>query len=197
MSSTKTKKDSKSSTESLSLEAQRAAFTGRRFLAMPLAGLICWTIVGIGSHFLSLYLSAMLLFAATGSIVYLAMLISRFTGETFFHKDKNPFDRLFFHGLVQAVLVYSIAIPFFLVDYNSLPLTVGILTGLMWIPFSWIIQHWVGIFHSFVRTLLIVTVWYLFPQHSFIAIPIVVVGIYIVTIVVMEKRWQQLQASAN
>ena len=26
----------------------------------------------------------------------------------------------------------------------------------MWIPFSWIIQHWVGIFHSLTRTILVV-----------------------------------------
>ena len=62
----------------------------------------------------------------------------------FLDKDKlkNVFDRLFFHCVSVALLVYAIAIPFFRVDYTSLLLTVGILTGLMWVSHSWIIQHW-------------------------------------------------------
>jgi hypothetical protein len=56
----------------------------------------------------------------------------------------------------MALLVYAIAIPFFLIERTSLPLTVGILTGLMWLPFSGMIQHWVGLFHGIARTGLIV-----------------------------------------
>lgn len=175
------------------LENQRVAFSNRRFLATPLAGLICWAVIGIGSLFLNTFHSVMLLFVATGSIVYLAMGLSKLTGETFFRKEKNPFDRLFFGGLLMALLVYSIAIPFFLVDHRSITLTVGILTGLMWIPFSWIVQHWVGYFHTLARTLLIVVAWYLFPEHHFQVIPAIIVVIYIITIYVMEKRWKHIQ----
>jgi len=73
-------------------------------------------------------------------------MISRFTGENFLDKNKpkNVFDSLFFYCVAMALLVYAIAIPFFRVDYTSLPLTVGILAGLMWVPLSWIIQHWSG-----------------------------------------------------
>lgn len=97
------------------------------------------------------------LFIATGSIVYLGLFISKFTGENFLDKKKpkNVFDKLFFFTVGQAILVYSIAIPFFMMDYSSLPLTIGILTELVWLPFSWIINHWVGIFHSVTRTLVV------------------------------------------
>jgi hypothetical protein len=175
------------------LEQQRAEFSSRRFLAMPLSGAICWLIAGITSIFVSAHVAAWVLFIATGSIVYLAMLITRFTGEDFFRKDKpkNSFDGLFFHSLAMALLVYSIAIPFFMIDARSLPLSIGILTGLMWLPFSWIIQHWVGIFHVLSRTILIVLAWYLFPQHSFVVIPAVIVVIYAITIYTLEMRWRQ------
>jgi hypothetical protein len=179
------------------LEQQRAAFTSRRFLATPLSGLICWAIIGIGSIFLNDFHSVMLLFVATGSIVYLAMMISKLTGEPFFRKEKNPFDRLFFGGLLMALLVYAIAIPFFLQDHRSVTLTVGILTGLMWIPFSWIIQHWIGYFHTISRTILILIAWYVFPEHHFQVIPAIIVLIYIITIYTMEKRWKLIKATTK
>ena len=172
------------------LEQQRAAYSSRRFLAMPLSGLICWAIIGIGSLFLNNFQSVMLVFVATGSIVYLAMAISKLTGEPFFRKEKNTFDRLFMGGLLMSLLVYAIAIPFFIQDNRSVTLSVGILAGLMWIPFSWTIQHWIGYFHTISRTLLIVIAWYTFPQHHFQVIPAIIVIIYVITIVVMEKRWK-------
>jgi hypothetical protein len=183
-----------------SLDQQRAEFADRRFIAMPIAGTLAWLIVGMTSPFLSTFGAVMVLFVATGSIAYLGMFVSRFTGENFLDKSrpKNAFDALFFHGVAQAILVYAIAIPFFLADPLSLPLTVGILTGLMWVPFSWIVQHWVGIFHVVSRTAIVVALWYLLPQHRFVAIPFAIVAVYIVTIVVLEKRWRarQVQGAA-
>jgi hypothetical protein len=179
----------------LTLEQQRAAFCQRRFLAMPLSGVIAWTSIGIGSLFLTTFQSVMLVFIATGSVIYLAMLLSKLTGENFFRGFGNPFDRLFFVGLFMALLVYAIAIPFFMKDYRSITLTVGILTGLMWMTFSWIIQHWIGYFHTLVRTVLIVAAWYLWPDMHIQVIPAIIVGVYIVTIVVLEKRWKAIKGS--
>ena len=52
---------------------------------------------------------------------YLAMGVSKFTGEDFLDKKKpkNTFDKLFFYTVAQAILVYSIAIPFFFFFYTS------------------------------------------------------------------------------
>lgn len=175
----------------ITLEQHSEEFSKRRFLAMPLSGAICWLLVGIISTLVSTQVAALVLFIATGSIVYLAMLITRFTGEDFFRKDKakNVFDGLFLRCVGMAVLVYSIAIPFFMIEPRSLPLSVGILTGLMWLPFSWIIQHWIGTFHAAIRVVSLVVLWYLFPQHSFIVIPAAIVVIYVITIITLEKRW--------
>jgi hypothetical protein len=176
------------------LEEQRREFAQRRGLAMPLAGAVAWTIVGVAGAFLPPILKVWVLFGATGSIAYLGIFFSRFTGENLLDKQrpKNVFDGLFFRTVGSAVLVFAIAIPFFRADYTSLPLSVGILSGLMWLPLSWIIEHWIGTFHTLTRTALVTASWYLFPSFRFIAVPAVIVAIYAVTIVVLEARWRRI-----
>lgn len=172
------------------LDEQRTEFINGKFLATPLAGLIVWVIIGLAGIFFSDFVAVWSIFIGTGSIVYIALFLSKFTGENFLDKSKpkNEFDTLFFFTVGQAILVYSIAIPFFLVDYSSLPMTVGILTGLMWLPFSWIIRHWVGVFHTLTRIITILTLWYLLPEYRFITIPFAIVLIYIITIIVLRNR---------
>ncbi|WP_460219528.1 DUF7010 family protein [Psychroserpens sp. MEBiC05023] len=181
------------------LEEQRFEFSNRKFLATPLAGLIVWLIIGISGIVLPPKVTVWVLFIGTGSIVYLALFISKFTGEHFLDKTKpkNEFDGLFLYTVAQAVLVYAIALPFFLIDYTSLPLTVGILTGTMWIPFSWIVKHWIGIFHSVTRTILVLVLWYTFPELRFIIIPFTIVLIYIITMIVLKNRKDDLSVSEN
>lgn len=174
---------------SRTLEEQKEEFKQRKLLATPISGMIAWLIVAISGMVFSPTVTVWVLFIATGSIVYMAMAISKWTGENFLdNKTKNTFDRLFFYTVTQAVLVYSIAIPFFLVDYTSLPLTVGILTGLMWVPITWIIDHWIGLFHALVRTISVLFLWYVFPEDRFVAIPMVIVVIYIITIIILLQR---------
>ncbi|RRQ48295.1 hypothetical protein DZC72_11280 [Maribacter algicola] len=172
------------------LEEQRIEFANQKFLATPLAGLFVWTIIGLVGLFFSDFMAVWAIFIGTGSIVYLGLFLSKFTGENFLDKTKpkNEFDTLFLYTAGQAILVYSIAIPFFLLDYTSLPMSVGILTGLMWLPFSWIIKHWCGIFHTLTRTVLVLALWYLFPEHRFVAIPFSIVLIYLITLFILSKR---------
>lgn len=178
-----------------SLDAQRRAFAARRFLAMPLAGTIAWTVAGVGGATLSPLAATWALFIATGSIVYLGLALSRFTGEHFLDRTRpaNTFDRLFMMTVGMSLLVYAIAIPFFLKDYTSLPLSVGILSGLMWLPLTWIIEHWIGACHAIVRTLGVTAAWYLFPAQRFVVIPAVIVLVYAFTILVLERRWRAVR----
>lgn len=172
------------------LEQQRIEFSNKKFLATPLAGLIIWTLIGIIGIFSTDFVSVWAIFIGTGSIVYLGLFLSKFTGENFLDKTKpkNEFDTLFLFSVGQAVVVYAIAIPFFLLDHTSLPMTVGILTGLMWVPFSWIIKHWIGVFHTLLRTGLILILWYLLPEFRFVAIPFGIVIVYILTLIILNSR---------
>jgi uncharacterized membrane protein len=175
---------------SRTLEEQKKEFKECKLLATPIAGLLAWLAVTISGMFFSDRKTVWVLFIATGSIVYLGLGISKFTGEDFLDKSKlkNTFDKLFFYTVAQAILVYAIAIPFFIENYTSLPLTVGILTGLMWLPLSWIIDHWIGLFHSIVRTISVLTLWYLFPENRFVFVPLAIVVIYMVTIIILNNR---------
>ena len=100
----------------------------------------------------------------------------------------NELDRLFLLTVLMANLVWAIAIPFFMIEPTSLPLTLGVLAGLMWVPLSWMIQHWVGLFHGIARTGLVVAAWYMFPDHRFVAVPAVVVLVYLISIVALATR---------
>lgn len=176
----------------ISLDQQRDSFSQRKFLATPLSGLIVWLIIGVCGLVLPAINVVWILFIGTGSIIYLALFISKYTGENFLDKSKpkNVFDKLFMYTVAQAILVYAIAIPFFLEDYTSLPLTVGILSGTMWFPFSWIVNHWIGVFHAITRTILVLILWYAFPELRFVVIPFAIVGVYLITLVVLNKRYK-------
>src|SRR5690606_23815434 len=78
------------------LEEQKEEFKQQKLLATPISGLIAWLIVGISGVFFSPTVTVWVLFIATGSIVYLALGVSKFTGENFLDKNKprNTFDSL-------------------------------------------------------------------------------------------------------
>ena len=177
----------------LSLDAQHAAFLDNKFLAMPIAGTIAWTVIGIVGAFASLAVAVWAVWIGTGMIFYLGLGIARLTGEDLLGRERRSdfFDRVFLLSTGSALLVFAIAVPFFLVEPTSLPLSVGILSGLMWLPFSGLIRHWVGLFHGVVRTVGIVAVWYLLPDARFVAVPAVVVAVYLVTIVVLARRYSE------
>lgn len=184
-------------TPARSLEVQREEFARRRMVAMPLAGLLAWAAVGLAAPVLDTHHASLVLFIATGCIFYLGVFISRFTGEHLLSRrhPKNEFDRLFMAGVAMALAVYAIAIPFYLVQPDSLPLTVGILTGLMWLPLSWILRHPVGWMHTGVRTVGVLAAWLAFPEARFEAVATVIVAVYAVTLVVLERRWRQQQGA--
>ena len=144
--------------------------------------------------FVSEFVMTWLLYIGTGAIFYLGAGLSYITGERFFAKDKvtTSFDRLFFVGLIMSLMVFGIALPVAAVDHTTVPLSLGILAGLMWMPLSWAIQHWVGYFHTIARTIAIVAVWYLFPEARVEAISTVIVVIYIISLYALEQRYRKL-----
>lgn len=173
-----------------SLEAQRKEFATRPLIATPVAGAIAWAVVGVSGILLPSRSASYVLFIATGMIAYLAMFISRFTGENFLDRTRprNTFDSLFFYSVAMSLLAYAIAIPFYLVDHTSLPLSVGVLSGMMWVPITWIIRHWIGVAHAVARTILVVALWYLLPEHRYVAIPFCIVALYVWAIATLMRR---------
>src|SRR5699024_5237763 len=68
------------------LEEQKEEFKRKKLLASPIAGLIAWLAVAISGTLFSDQTTVWVLFIATGSIVYLAMGISKLTGEDYLDK---------------------------------------------------------------------------------------------------------------
>ena len=177
------------------LDLQRAEFARGRLLAMPLAGTIAWIAITIAGAMLPMHQAAWVIYIGTGMIVYLGLGISKLTGEDFLDKSKpkNVFDGLFFHCVGASLLGWGIAIPLALADPTALPLGVGILAGTMWLPMGWIIRHWIGAFHAIGRTALLLALHYAFPEDRYVAVPLGVVAMYLLTIPVLEHRWRALQ----
>lgn len=176
-----------------SLEVQRREFSDSRLLAMPLAGTLAWIVIAIAGATLPMHQAAWVIYIATGSIAYLGMGLSKLTGEDFLDKSKpkNTFDGLFFHTVGASLLGWGIAIPLALADPTALPLGVGILAGTMWLPMGWIIRHWIGAFHAVGRTALLLVLHYAFPEDRYVAVPLGVVAMYLVSIPVLELRWRR------
>ncbi len=180
----------------LSLEQQREDFKKNRFIAMPLAGTLVWALLGMSAPFVSELTITWMLYIGTGAIFYLGAGLSYLTGERFFAKKaaKNSFDRLFFVGMIMSLLVFAIALPVAAIDHTTVPLSIGILAGLMWMPLSWAIEHWIGYFHTLTRTFGIVAAWYLFPEARVEAISAVIVAVYIVSLITLERRFQTIKS---
>ncbi|AMJ99472.1 hypothetical protein AVL55_15695 [Alteromonas macleodii] len=182
---------------SIPLEQQREDFKKIRFIAMPLAGTVVWALLGISAPFVSELTITWLLYIGTGAIFYLGAGLSYLTGERFFAKKaaKNSFDRLFFVGMIMSLMVFAIALPVAAIDHTTVPLSIGILAGLMWMPLSWAIEHWIGYFHTLTRTFGIVAAWYLFPDARVEAISAVIVAVYIVSLITLERRFQSIKSN--
>ena len=182
---------------SIPLEQQREDFKKNRFIAMPLAGTVVWALLGISAPFVSELTITWLLYIGTGAIFYLGAGLSYLTGERFFAKKevKNSFDRLFFVGMIMSLMVFAIALPVAAIDHTTVPLSIGILAGLMWMPLSWAIEHWIGYIHTLTRTFGIVAAWYLFPDARVEAISAVIVAVYIVSLITLERRFQSIKSN--
>lgn len=181
------------------LSQLRADFGRSRMLSLPIAGTVAWSAAGVlGAILPDADSASIALFLCLPTIFPLALLIGRFLGEDpFGAKGQNELDGLFLQGLLMANLVWCIAIPFWMIEPSSLPLSAGVLAGLMWIPLSWILQHWVGLFHAIARSILVTLAWFLFPGHRFILIPVVIVAVYVVSIIALAARKLPKEAAGS
>ncbi|MCD8550461.1 MAG: hypothetical protein LRY74_09555 [Shewanella xiamenensis] len=108
-----------------SLDQQLIEYRQKRALAMPLSGMMVWTLLFIMSFILPASQMVMATFIGTGSIVYLAMGVSRLTGENISFKkstDRNWFETVFLAAMGMSFLTFSISIPFFYGKLFSLAL---------------------------------------------------------------------------
>ncbi len=174
-------------TANLSLADLRLDFARKRHIAIPIAGAICWAVAGAFGAIFPVRFAPMAMFICVGMIFPLGLLVGRFVHEDMMARG-NELDGLLFKSVMAASLFWAVAVPFFSVDHSSLPLTLGIIFGIPWMILGWIIRHWIGSFHAIARTVLIVVAWFLFPEYRFVAIPGIIVVIYLISIFVLATR---------
>lgn len=181
------------------LEQQLIEFRSKRYLAMPLSGAIIWALIGGLSFVLTPYQQVMATFIGTGSIIYLAMAISRLTGENIsFQKnsERNWFDTVFLAAVGMSFLVFAISIPLFMENYQALPFALAVQTGLMWLVFGVLAKVPVAYVHTMVRTVACVAAYLTMPEQSFWLQPLIVVLCYGFTIPLLELRYRAKQMSS-
>lgn len=161
--------------------------SSKRSLSMPIAGAIYWLTIAIVSTQVSERLGLLVLLFGSGLIFPIAFLVSRLTKEEVF-SSKNPLAKLMGASVVMVNLLWAVHIPLFLYAPEFLTLSVGIGLGLHWVVYSWIIQHPVGLIHAFLRTALVLTVWFSFPESRLLAVGLSIALAYIFSIWQMSTR---------
>ncbi len=148
---------------------------------MPIAGAIVWLIVATVSTQVSERSGVLILIFGTGAIFPIALLIARVRGEALI-TSQNPLAKLMGLCILMVNLLWAVHIPLFLYAPGFVPLSLGIGLGLHWVVFSWIVQHPVGIIHAVLRTILVVLAWFVFPEHRLLAIGLLIVSVYAISI---------------
>lgn len=174
------------------LEQYRIEYKQKKLITMPIAGTIVWFILGVMALFIPAKSMVLPMYIGTGCIFYLALFISRFTGEKLLVKkeERNPFDSLFLYTLMMSWCGFAIAIPFGLQNYTAIPMALGIVSGMMWLPISWTLEHNVGLIHTISRTVLCLVTWLIFPELSYVLIPFIIVTIYIISLYQLVSRYK-------
>lgn len=157
-----------------------------RSLSLPLAGALVWLAIGTCGYLLPNRATVVMLFG-TGLIFPVALLIAKLRQENLTGR-LNPLSRLMGMSVLMVNLLWAVHLPLLLGAPRFFPLSLGIGLGIHWIVYSWIIQHPVGLIHAILRTGLVVTVWSAFPNGRMVAVPAVIVMVYLVSLVWMARR---------
>lgn len=174
------------------LEQYRDEYKQKKMLAMPISGCAVWFIIGMLGMFVETQYLGLITFIGTGMIFYIALGVAKITNETLLVKkaERNPFDNLFLSTVIMSLMGYGLVIPMTQLDHTTIPLSVGIISGLMWLPLSWTLQHPLGVIHTVTRTVSLVILWYLFPEDRFVVLPFAIVIIYLFSIYQLYTRWR-------
>lgn len=149
-----------------SLEALRADFLATSTISMPLAGLICWTALGLAALWPEPVTAGTLALYIMGAILPLAFGLDRLRGRNPFAGGRdNPLTVMF----LQSILGIALTVPLVTAaaraasDPLIVVLGMAILAGVIWIPYGWAAGDPVGVRHAVVRAVACYVVWSLAP----------------------------------
>lgn len=138
-----------------SLAELHADFRAGSTTSVPIAGMICWGLLGLAALFLSARLVGTLALYIMAGILPLAFLLEKVRGRNLFAGTGNPLDQLFLRSIVGI----GVSVPLILMAAkaaNSPDLVVlgmAVLVGVIWIPYGWAADDKVGLHHAVLRAL--------------------------------------------
>ncbi|MDO6427760.1 hypothetical protein Q4489_12075 [Thalassotalea sp. 1_MG-2023] len=173
----------------MSLSELRKSFEQEtnRSISLPVAGTIVWFIIALLSTQFPFKTGLLILLFGSGTIFPIALLIAKFRHEAI-TTSTNPLAKLMGSCVLMVNLLWAVHIPLFIFAPEFVPLSVGIGLGLHWVVYSWIIQHPLGLIHAILRTIAVLAVWFSFPEHRLLAVGLVIVAVYLLSIFQMLTR---------
>ncbi|QJB69782.1 DUF7010 family protein [Parasphingorhabdus halotolerans] len=159
-------------------------------MSMPIAGMICWALLGglalvlpdrtVGS--LALYIMA--------GILPLAFLLDKAKGVNLFSGGDNPLTKMFLLSIVGI----AVTVPAILIGAQAagepdiIVLGMAILAGVIWIPYGWAADDKVGVIHAVGRAVGCYVAYALIEEpYRATAICAVVVLSYLYSLIFMKK----------
>lgn len=174
---------------SKTLEEYRQEFerSTNRSMSLPIAGMIVWLGISVASILLPERSALLILLFGSGTIFPIGLMIAKLRREDLM-SNQNPLAKLMGLCVLMVNLLWLVHIPLVMYAPQFVPLSVGIGLGLHWIVYGWIIRHPLGLIHAVGRSVLIVLVWFLFPEQRILMVSAVVVLMYLFTLYQMQTR---------
>ncbi|MGB7374848.1 DUF7010 family protein [Pontixanthobacter sp.] len=174
----------------LSLAELQTDFREGGTVAMPIAGMIVWAVLGAAALQVDERTIATGALYIMMAIMPLAFIIDKLRGRNLFGGGTdNPLTRLF----LLSILIVGLVVPIAIAGANAgepLILVVGmaVLAGIVWIPYGWAADDPVGVRHAVVRSVGCYTVFALVPApYTATAICAVVVAAYVYSLIFMRR----------
>jgi len=175
-----------------SLGELRADFLAGSTNAMPLAGLIAWSLLGVAALWLPPLTVGMAALYIMMLILPLAFLLDWLHGRNLFAGGTdNPLTGLF----LASVGGIAVTVPLVVIgaqksgDPTLVVLGMAVLAGVVWIPYGWAADDPVGLRHAIARALgCYAAFWFAPPAYKMTTICAVVVLAYLYSLIYMRTR---------
>lgn len=149
-------------------------------IGFPAAGAMYWLALAIIGMSLSKGYWIMLAFYGSGIIFPLGILMGKVLKSN--GMVKSPLTSVLFPTLIAMLLHWAFNIVALQVDPEMVPITLGIGMSLHWPVIGWMYNSKTCLGHAIIRAILVTVAWFLFPELRFTLIPMIIVGVYLLSI---------------
>lgn len=162
---------------------------------LPIIGIVFWPSLGVAGYFLSPQawcFTVLFLFAA---MLPVAIVLFRYLVKKL--SLKSPFASLILPALVPVAMALCITVPVYYADISLVPLTIVLSLALHWPVIGWLYNQPVFIIHALARTVVVMSMWFFFPEHLFTWLPISIGLLYLLTTWWLLRKLQQLKMTTS